>query len=31
MAGLEINNVVKRFGDVTVVQKMNLSVQGSGG
>ena len=27
MAGLEINNVVKRFGDVTVVQKMNLSVQ----
>ncbi|MEY4507794.1 MAG: hypothetical protein RL297_2372, partial [Pseudomonadota bacterium] len=27
MAGLEINNVVKRFGDVTVVQQMNLSVQ----
>lgn len=27
MAGLEIKNVVKRFGDVTVVQQMNLSVQ----
>ena len=27
MAGIEINNVVKRFGDVTVVQQMNLSVQ----
>jgi ABC-type sugar transport system ATPase subunit len=27
MAGLEINNVVKRFGDVTVVEQMNLSIQ----
>jgi ABC-type sugar transport system ATPase subunit len=27
MAGLEIKNVVKRFGDVTVVKQMNLSVQ----
>jgi ABC-type sugar transport system ATPase subunit len=26
MAGLELNNVVKRFGDVTVVQQMTLSV-----
>ncbi|WP_310611249.1 sn-glycerol-3-phosphate ABC transporter ATP-binding protein UgpC [Limnohabitans sp.] len=27
MAGLEIKNVVKRFGDVTVVKQMNLSVE----
>jgi ABC-type sugar transport system ATPase subunit len=27
MSGLELNNVVKRFGDVTVVQKMNLAVR----
>ncbi|RAP64412.1 ABC transporter [Achromobacter sp. HZ01] len=26
MPGLELNNVVKRYGDVTVVQQMNLSV-----
>ncbi len=26
MAGLELKNVVKRFGDVTVVQQMNLAV-----
>lgn len=26
MSGLELKNVVKRFGDVTVVQQMNLSV-----
>lgn len=26
MAGLELNNIVKRFGDVTVVQQMTLSV-----
>lgn len=27
MSGLELRNVVKRFGDITVVQKMNLSVR----
>ena len=27
MSGLELNNVVKRFGDVTVVQQMNLEVR----
>jgi ABC-type sugar transport system ATPase subunit len=27
MAGLELKNVVKRFGDVTVVKQMNLTVQ----
>ncbi|CAN7303946.1 ABC transporter [Acidovorax sp. Leaf76] len=27
MAGLELRNVVKRFGDVTVVQQMDLSIQ----
>lgn len=27
MPGLELNNVVKRFGDVTVVQQMNLAVR----
>ncbi|MES2947128.1 MAG: sn-glycerol-3-phosphate ABC transporter ATP-binding protein UgpC [Pseudomonadota bacterium] len=26
MTGLELNNVVKRFGDVTVVQQMDLSI-----
>ncbi len=26
MTGLELNNVVKRFGDVTVVEQMNLAV-----
>ncbi len=27
MSGLELRNVVKRFGDVTVVQQMNLSIR----
>jgi ABC-type sugar transport system ATPase subunit len=27
MSGLELKNVVKRFGDVTVVQQMNLAVR----
>ena len=27
MAGLELKNVVKRFGDVTVVQQMDLAVR----
>lgn len=27
MFGLELNNIVKRFGDVTVVQRMNLAVR----
>jgi ABC-type sugar transport system ATPase subunit len=27
MSGLELNNLVKRFGSITVVQKMNLAVR----
>ena len=27
MAGLELKNVVKRFGDVTVVQQLDLAVE----
>ena len=26
MSGLELNNVVKRFGEVTVVQQMDLTI-----